>query len=104
MTNSSQVKILRAMSMQMSFPETVSDSLCRNSDVDALGWRGYMWSAVVRLVGLTAKFSKTTIEVAYDREINVKFSGNSSGRHSCCQHANCMFPQNLRHHWSCFVV
>ncbi len=60
--------------MQMSFPETVSDSLCRNSlvmqtdcgssclcgwsqmilevkmlDVEVLGWCGYTWSAVVRL-------------------------------------------------------
>ncbi len=60
--------------MQMSFPETVSDSLCRNFlvmqtdcysscpgglsqtilevkmlDVKVLGWCGYTWSAVVRL-------------------------------------------------------
>ncbi len=58
--------------MQMSFPETVSDSLCRYSlvmktdccsspggwsqtilevkmlDVEVLGWCGYTWSAVVR--------------------------------------------------------
>ncbi len=57
--------------MQMSFPEMVSDSLCRNDlvmqtdccssclggysqtildvkmlDVEALGWCGYMWSAL----------------------------------------------------------
>ncbi len=62
--------------MQMSFPETVSDSLCRNSlvirtdccsscpggwsqmilevkmlDVEVLGLCGYTWSAVVRPVG-----------------------------------------------------
>ncbi len=68
--------------MQMSFPETVSDSLCRNSlvmqtdccccnscpggwsqtilkvkmlDVEVLGWCGYTWSAVVRSVGLLTK-------------------------------------------------
>jgi hypothetical protein len=72
-------------STQMSFPETVSDSLCRNSSVvqtqnviicpggcsqtilqvkkpesEVLGWRGYTWSAVVSLFGPTAKFCKTT--------------------------------------------
>ena len=35
----------------------------------------YMWSAVVRQVGRTAKFSKAAS--AYGREINIKFSGNS---------------------------
>ncbi len=72
-TNCSQVEtLMRTTSMQMSFPETVSDSLCRNSlvmqtdccsscpggwsqmilevkkpDVEVLGWCGYAWSAVV---------------------------------------------------------
>ena len=44
-----------------------------------LGWRGYMWSMAVRPVGRTTKFSKTTLEAAFGREVNIQFSGNSSG-------------------------
>ncbi len=113
----------------MSFPETVSESLCKNSlvmqtdcclsclggwsqtilevkilDVEVLGWCGYPWSAVVRPVGCTDKFSETPLETAYGREINIQFTGNSSGGHSCSQHANCTLPQNLRHLWHCAIV
>jgi hypothetical protein len=63
--------------------------------------QSYMWFVVVRPVGRTAKFSRITLEVAYGREINIKFSGNSSDRHSCSQHANCMLSQNMRHLWLC---
>ncbi len=114
--------------MQMSFPETVSDSLCRTSlvmqtdccsscaggwsqtilevkmlDVEVPGWCGYTWSAVVRPVGCTAKFSETPLETAYGREMNIQLTGNSSGGHSCSQHVNCTLPQNLRHLWHCAV-
>ncbi len=72
-------------------------------DVEVLGWCGYTWSAVVSPVGCTAKFSETPLETAYGREMNIQFTGNSSGGHSCSQHANCTFPQNLRHLWHCAV-
>jgi hypothetical protein len=48
-------------------------------DVEVLGWCGYTWSVVVRPVGLTATFSKMMLKAAYDRETNVKLSGNSPG-------------------------
>ena len=43
----------------------------------------------------TAKFSKTTLETAYGREINIKFSGNSSSGQTWSQHANCMLPHAI---------
>ena len=61
-------------------------------DVEVLGWCGYMWSAVVRPVGYAAKFSETPLESAHGREMNIQVTGNSSGGHSCCQHATCTLP------------
>ncbi len=98
-------------------PETVSDSLCRNylvmqTDCSSSclgGWSQTIlevkiWSAVAKPVGCTAKFSETPLEMAYGREINIQFTGNSSGGHSCSQHANCTLPQNLRHLCHCAVI
>jgi hypothetical protein len=42
----------------------------------------------VRLVGHSKKKSKTTLEVAYGREENIQFFGNSSGGLLFSQHAS----------------
>ena len=63
----------------------------------------YTWSAIVRPVGHTAKFSKMTLEAAFSREMNIQFSGNRSGGNACSQHAKCTLPQNLRHLWHSVV-
>ncbi len=52
-------------------------------DVEVLGWCGYTWSMVVSTAG--AKFSEMPLKTAYGREINIQFTGNSSGGHSCSQ-------------------
>jgi hypothetical protein len=63
---------------------------------DVEGWHRYMWCALVRSFGRTAKFSKMMLEEAYGREISSEFYCNSSGEHSCSKHANC-----TRYLWHC---
>ncbi len=96
---------MRTTNMQMSFPETVSDSLCRNSNrllQQLFGWLvsdnlggedagcggpGLVWLHVV--CDCEAGFSEMPLETDYGREMSIQFMGNSSGGHSCSQHANC---------------
>ncbi len=67
----------------------VSDDLGgEDAECGVLGWCGFTWSAVVRPVGCTAKFSEMPLDTAYGREMNIQFAGNSSGGDSCSQHAN----------------
>ena len=56
-------------------------------------------SVAVRTVGSTAKFSKTMLEAAYGREMNIQFSGNRSGGHPCSQSA-CQLQAHSKHETS----
>ncbi len=61
----------------------VSDDLGgEDADVEGPGlvWL-HLWSAFVRPIGCTAKFSEMPLETVYGREINIQFTGNSSGGH-----------------------
>ncbi len=121
MTNCSQVETqMRTASMQMSFPETVSDSLCRNSlvmqtdccssclggwsqmilevkmlDVEVLGWCGYTWSAVVDV--LTKSLKRLWRRLMVD-----KLTFNSWA--TALVDIHCTLPQNLRHVALCCVI
>ena len=53
-------------------------------EVEVLGWS---WMYV--------KLSETPLEAAYGREMNIQFTGDSSGGYSCSQHENFNILQNL---------
>ena len=106
----------RTTSTQMSFPETVSDSMCRNysvvqthsfisspggwsqtilkgkkPDLEVLGWSGCTCSVVVRPDGCTGG-------------MDIQFSCNSFGGESCSQHTNCTLPQKLETSMALYCV
>lgn len=86
----------------MSFPETVSDSLCSNSlgvqtnccsswsclifevkMLEVVGWCGYTWSA-----GCTAQFSGMPLKTAYSGEMNIEITATFA---LCDETADCPF-------------
>ncbi len=80
----------------------VSDD--RGGEDAGCGGPGLVWLHVV-CDGEAGRmeFSEMPLETAYGRTINIQLTGNSSGGHSCSQHANCTLPQNLWHLWHCAV-
>ena len=55
---------------------------------------GLAWLHLVCSYEAGWTYCQRTLEMAYGREMNIQFSGNSSGGHPCCQHANCTVLQN----------
>lgn len=72
-------------------------------NVAVLGWCNYACFVIVRLFTCTAKFSEMHLKMSYGKEINIQLMGNSSGRHTCSQHANCKLRRNLLHLGLCAV-
>ncbi len=67
----------------------VSDDL--GGEDAGCGGPGLVWLHVV--CGCEAGWMP--LETAYGREMNIHYTGNSSGGHSCSQHDNYTLPQNL---------
>ncbi len=72
-------------------------------DVEVLGWCGLhvglrLWG---RLDVLPNSLNRLWRRLMVENEHSI--TGNSSGGHSCSQHASCTLPQNLRHLWHCAV-
>jgi proteasome lid subunit RPN8/RPN11 len=80
-----------------------SKDLVLQPDVEAMGWCGYMWSAVLRSVGRIAKFSKVTLAVTMVEKITLNDLATALVDIPAVSVPIACSPQSLRHLWHCVV-